>query len=65
MIVLPASRVCYPVRLEVSGIRKGDDSRIKARIKQKLEQVSPTDGTLPAYIVVVEFSNPLAFIVKK
>jgi hypothetical protein len=53
------------VRLEVSGIRKGDDSRIKARIKQKLEQVSPTDGTLPAYIVVVEFSNPLAFIVKK
>jgi hypothetical protein len=53
------------VRLEVSGIRKGDDSRIKARIKQKLEQVSPTDGTLPAYIVVAEFSNPLAFIVKK
>jgi hypothetical protein len=53
------------VRLEVSGIRKGDDSRIKARIKQKLEQVSPTDGKLPAYIVVVEFSNPLAFIVKK
>ena len=53
------------VRLEVSGIRKGDDSRIKARIKQKLEQVSPTDGTLPVYIVVVEFSNPLAFIVKK
>ena len=53
------------VRLEVSGIRKGDDSRIKARIKQKLEQVSPTDGTLPAYIVVVEFSNPLAFIVKQ
>ncbi|MDM3861062.1 MAG: hypothetical protein PT118_14715 [Aphanizomenon gracile PMC644.10] len=53
------------VQLEVSGIRKGDDSRIKARIKQKLEQFSPTDGTLPAYIVVVEFSNPLAFIVKK
>ena len=53
------------VRLEVSGIRKGDDSRIKARIKQKLEQVRPTDGKLPAYIVVVEFSNPLAFIVKK
>ncbi|MFM6754875.1 MAG: hypothetical protein ACKPJ4_13140, partial [Dolichospermum sp.] len=25
---------------------------IKARIKQKLEQVSPTDGTVPAYIVV-------------
>ncbi|MTJ53224.1 hypothetical protein FJR38_11505 [Anabaena sp. UHCC 0253] len=53
------------VRLEVSGIRKGENNRIKARIKQKLEQVSPTDGTLPAYIVVVEFSNPLVFIVKK
>jgi hypothetical protein len=53
------------VRLEVSGIRKGDNSRVKARVKQKLEQVSPTDGTLPAYIVVVEFSNPLAFIAKK
>ncbi|MBW4498430.1 MAG: hypothetical protein KME57_02275 [Scytonema hyalinum WJT4-NPBG1] len=53
------------VRLEVSGIRKGDDSRVKARVKLKVEQVSPTDDTLPAYIVVVEFSNPLAFIVKK
>lgn len=53
------------VRLEVSGIRKGDNSRVKARVQQKLEQVSPTDGTLPAYIVVVEFSNPLSFMVKK
>ncbi len=53
------------VRLEVSGIRKGDKNRVKARVKQKLEQVSPTDGALPAYIVVVEFSNPLAFIAKK
>ena len=52
------------VRLEVSGIRKGDDSRVKARVKLKVEQVSPTDD-IPAYIVVVEFSNPLAFIVKK
>jgi hypothetical protein len=25
------------VRLEVSGIRKGDDGKIKARAKQKLE----------------------------
>jgi hypothetical protein len=53
------------VRLEVSGIRKGDESRIKSRVQQKLQQVSPSDGILPAYIVVVEFSNPLAFIVEK
>ncbi len=53
------------VRLEVSGIRKGDDSRVKARVKLKVEQVGPSDQALPAYIVVVEFSKPLAFIVKK
>ncbi|GAB4185780.1 MAG: hypothetical protein Fur006_24580 [Coleofasciculaceae cyanobacterium] len=53
------------VRLEVSGIRKGDDSRVKARVKLKVEQVGPSDEALPAYIVVVEFSKPLAFIVNK
>jgi len=37
---------------------------VKARVKLKVEQVSPTDD-ISAYIVVVEFSNPLAFIVKK
>jgi hypothetical protein len=54
-----------PVRLEVSGIRKGDDSLIKTRVKLKVEQVSPSDGEFPAYIVVVEFSNPLAYMVEK
>jgi hypothetical protein len=53
------------VRLEVSGIRKGDDSKIKARAKQKLEQVSSVDDSLPVYIVVVEFSKPLCFVVRK
>lgn len=53
------------VRLEVSGIRKGNDSRIKTRVKLKVEQVSPSDGEFPAYIVVVEFSNPLAYVVEK
>ncbi|MBI1924196.1 hypothetical protein HYR99_08080 [Candidatus Poribacteria bacterium] len=53
-------------RLEVSGIRKGDLSRVKARVKQKLDQVSPSDRLgLPAYIVVVEFSQPLSQVVKK
>lgn len=53
------------VRLEVSGIRKGDDSRVKARVKQKKEQTIPSDGKYPAYIIIVEFSTPLSFIAKK
>lgn len=53
------------VRLEVSGIRKADDSRIRARVKQKIEQTNPSNGKFPAYIIVVEFSRPLSFIVEK
>jgi hypothetical protein len=52
-------------RLEVSGIRSGTISQIKSRVKLKLEQVRPTDGSLPAYIVVVEFSHPFAQIAYK
>jgi len=53
------------VRLEVSGIREGDDRRIKARVKQKVDQTKPSDGIFPAYIVVVEFSKPLSYMVRK
>ena len=53
------------VRLEVSGIRRGDDSRLKARVRQKIEQTNPSDGALPAYIVVVEFSQPRSVMVQK
>lgn len=53
-------------RLEVSGIRRGNRSRVRARVRQKLEQVKPSDSIgLPAYIVVVEFSTPLSKVVKK
>jgi hypothetical protein len=52
-------------RLEVSGIRSGTTPMVKSRVKLKLEQVKPTDGILPAYIVVVEFSGPLAQVVRK
>ena len=53
-------------RLEVSGIRRGNHSRVWARVRQKLEQVKPSDSLgLPAYIVVVEFSTPLSKVVKK
>lgn len=53
-------------RLEISGIRKGSYSLVRARVKQKLEQVKPSDSSLlPAYIVVVEFNTPLSHVVKK
>jgi len=53
-------------RLEVSGIRSGSDSIVKTRVRKKLRQVKPSDAmSLPAYIVVVEFSAPLSELVKK
>lgn len=53
-------------RLEVSGIGKNKpNSYFNARVKQKLEQTKPTDGLLPAYVVVVDFSKPKARVIKK
>jgi hypothetical protein len=52
-------------RLEVSGIRSGNESQIKTRVKQKKDQTKPSDGTFPAFIVVVEFSNPVAEVQEK
>lgn len=48
-------------RLEISGIRKGDEKDIKARVDKKLKQTDQSDKTgIPAYIIVVEFGLPLA-----
>jgi len=53
-------------RLEVSGIRRGDDAAVRARMREKLRQTDPSDGTaLPAHVVVVEFSRPLAQVEAK
>jgi hypothetical protein len=52
-------------RLEISGIRNGNDNEIKARVKQKLKQTDRSDGYLPAYVIVVEFSCPLAEVRRK
>ena len=52
-------------RLEVSGIRSGNRTEIAARVQQKLKQTNQSDGKFPAYIVVVEFGNPLAKVVRK
>jgi hypothetical protein len=55
----------FSARLEVSGIREGTDSMVKARSKQKREQTRQSDSTqgdLPAYAVIVEFSKPQAVV---
>jgi hypothetical protein len=52
-------------RLEVSGILKGDEAKIAARLKQKLTQTERSDKTgLPAYVMIVEFGSPESRFVK-
>ncbi|NET35787.1 MAG: hypothetical protein F6K19_27800 [Cyanothece sp. SIO1E1] len=53
------------IRLEVSGIRQGNQRQIRSRVKLKMEQVKPTDELAPAYIAVIEFSQPIAWIVER
>jgi hypothetical protein len=52
-------------RLEVSGIRKGDESQVRQRVRQKIRQTNKSDGNLPAVIAVVEFSTPRSRVVNK
>lgn len=52
-------------RLEISGIRQGDDTVVRARVKQKMSQTNRSGGVLPAYVIVVEFGRPLAEVQKK
>jgi sarcosine oxidase delta subunit len=52
-------------RLEISGIRTGTERQLKARIRQKARQTNRSDGTLPAWIAVVEFSHPISYLQRK
>ena len=53
-------------RLEVSGILHGNASRIRARVQEKMEQTGQSDASgLPAYVSVVEFSEPVAHLEEK
>lgn len=52
-------------RLEVSGMLRGTESKERSRIKEKKEQTEPTDGKLPAYVVVVNFERPVSHLVQK
>ena len=61
----PALLFQRKARLEVSGIGKGSESDIKSRVNKKLKQITPSDGTFPGYVAVVEFSSPHLHLVKK
>lgn len=53
-------------RLEVSGIRQGDDQAVRKRIRAKLRQTDRSDDSmLPAYVIVVEFSRLVAEVREK
>ena len=47
-------------RLETSGIRHGNDGDVRRRIREKVERLALASSNLPAFVVVVEFSRPLA-----
>lgn len=53
-------------RLEVSGIRRGSEAEIRRRMRVKLEQTERSDASqLPAIIVIIEFSRPLAEVAQR
>jgi hypothetical protein len=49
-------------RLEVSGILSGSRSQAQARVRQKREQMKPSDRLAPGYVAVVEFGTPIACV---
>ena len=55
-------------RLEVSGIREGTMTQVRARVKGKIDQISPSALThpgMPGFAIVVEFGTPLAQVEKQ
>jgi hypothetical protein len=52
-------------RLEVSGILTGTMSQIASRIRQKKEQITPTDHLALGFVAVIEFGTPIAHVESK
>lgn len=53
-------------RLEVSGILNGTNGQINQRLKEKKRQTTKSDSmNIPAFVVVVEFGNPVIKITLK
>lgn len=53
------------VRLEVSGIRRGDETSIRRRLRSKLRQTEQSRQLAPAYVAIVEFSRPILRVVQR
>ena len=51
-------------RLEVSGILQGNETDVARRVRQKTSRTQLSPNSLPAYVVVVEFSAPQSHMVK-
>jgi hypothetical protein len=52
-------------RLEVSGIRDGNDRILRKRLeKKRIQTLRSAHLRLPAYLVVVEFGRPMSHIVR-
>lgn len=53
-------------RLEISGIGNGSETDIRRRKKSKLAQTERSDALqIPAIVVIVEFSRPVAEVVQR
>ena len=52
-------------RLEITGILRGDDGDVRKRLREKMDRLTRATSQLPAFVVVVEFSRPLAEVGKK
>ena len=52
-------------RLEVSGIRHGNESTVTGRMKRKLRQTERSDGSIPAMVIIIEFSRPQSRVAYK
>jgi len=53
-------------RLEVSGTLRGPTDEVERRLREKCKQTERSDSTgLPAFVVVVQFDEPLAKVVKR
>jgi hypothetical protein len=57
--------IATTARLEISGIRAGTERQLKARVRQKARQTERSNGVLPAWIAVVQFSQPISYLQRK
>jgi len=53
-------------RLEVSGLRDATEAQIATRVREKTSQIDRSPHcALPGFVVVVEFSRPLARVIRR